>query len=93
MAAGDLIPVTDADGVTGWLHEPPAECPNGHPWAPGRRAYAQGWFGCWCAAAEAAAEPRPGHLEFTCRACGGVVLVPARSDPTKKTGWAAHHGQ
>jgi hypothetical protein len=92
MGAGELIPITDTDGLTVWVHEPPGQCPNGHPWAPGQRAYAQGWFGCWCDAAQARGPRRPGHLEFTCKECGGIVLVPACTDPTAKTGWAASHG-
>jgi hypothetical protein len=92
MAAGDLIPITGPDGVTGWVHEPPEQCPNGHPWAPGQRAYAQGWYGCYCDGAHSSGEPRPGHLEFTCKTCAAVVPVPACTDPTQKTGWAASHG-
>jgi hypothetical protein len=90
MGAGDLIPVTDEDGLTQWVNEPPRQCPNGHSWAH-RRGYAEGWFSCWCSGAQSD-EPRPGHLEFRCKTCNETVLVPACTDPTKKTGWAAHHG-
>jgi hypothetical protein len=38
-------------------------------------------------------EPRSGHSEFRCKTCDGIVLLPACTEPTQKTGWAAHHGQ
>src|SRR5215471_12322821 len=42
---------------------------------------------------EIACQPRPGNLEFRCKTCDAVTLVPACTDPTRKTSWAAHHGQ
>ena len=90
MAAGDLIPVPGPNGLTVWVTQPPDQCSNGHPWEPASGAYTQSWFGCWCDGAQARG-PRPVHIEFTCKTCSGVVLVPECSDPTAKTDWAASH--
>jgi hypothetical protein len=92
MGEGDLIPITGADGLTAWVHEPPEQCPNRHPWKAASGAYRQSWFGCWCDGAQDTDDPRPGHLEFACKTCDETVLVPACTNPSLKIGWAASHG-
>ena len=84
-------PVTDEDPLTVWVHEPPEQCPNGHPWTAAIRAYRESWYGCWCSNAEVDGDPRPGHLEFTDKTCSAIVLVPTCSEPSLKVGWAASH--
>ena len=89
----DMIPIVNKAGLTEWVTRPPDACPNGHPFRAGDvKTYSEGWYACGCEAAEAADE-RPGHSSYRCKACGAVTLVPACTDPTMKVGWAASHGE
>jgi hypothetical protein len=35
MSDGDMIPITDNEGLTVWVTRPPEQCTNGHPFRPG----------------------------------------------------------
>jgi hypothetical protein len=94
MSHGDMIPITDNEGLTTWVTRPPERCPNGHPFRPGdgARTYAEGWYACGCAGAEDDNDGRPGHNTYRCKRCDAVTLLPECTDPSLKVGWAAAHG-
>lgn len=77
----------------GWVTRPPEHCANGHPFTPGDvTSYHERWAGCWCAAAVAADDDRPGHDTFECKTCGHVTVEPPCTDPGQRLGWGASHG-
>jgi hypothetical protein len=87
----ELIPITEEDGLTYWITQPPPACPNGHPFRPGDiTTYGEGWFACNCDAAQSSGE-RAGHSRYTCQRCGAATDVPACTDPGAVVGWAASH--
>jgi hypothetical protein len=65
-----------------WVTEPPKHCANGHSFTPGDiRTYHESWAGCWCTAAVAADDARPGHDVYECKTCQEVTTVPEVQRP------------
>jgi hypothetical protein len=89
----ELIPITDEDGLTYWIRQPPLACPNGHPFRAGDiTTYSEAWYACNCDAAQNSGK-RPGHTSYTCKRCGATTDVPACTDPSARVGWAAAHSR
>ncbi|MDD7812642.1 hypothetical protein PP713_08745 [Mycobacterium sp. CSUR Q5927] len=59
-AVGDLVPLTDGR----WMFRPPARCPAGHQFGPGRVLVGHQPCGCG------------GHTTWRCTACGAITYAP-----------------